>query len=188
MRLGCVLLAAGNGARFGENKLLALFRGRPLIQWAFDALPGDRLGPVTVVTQYDAVARLAEARGFSVVWNREPELGIGHSVALGTAAVAERCDGILFLAADQPLLRRQSLERLLGRFLEDPSRIVAASSGEHSGNPAVFPAALFPELEALAGDRGGKQIIRRFPELVTELSVDPAELADVDTPADLARM
>ena len=76
MRLGCVLLAAGNGARFGENKLLALFRGRPLIQWAFDALPGDRLGPVTVVTQYDAVARLAEARGFSVTRNDAPERGV----------------------------------------------------------------------------------------------------------------
>ena len=188
MQIGCVILAAGNSFRFGDNKLLARYGGKALIEWVLDAVPAERLGPVCVVTQYPAVAALAEARGFSVVWNRQPELGIGRSVALGTTALAERCDGILFLAADQPLLRRQSLERLLGRFLEDPSRIVAASSGEHSGNPAVFPAALFPELEALAGDRGGKQIIRRFPELVTELSVDHAELADVDTPADLARM
>ena len=188
MQIGCVILAAGNSFRFGDNKLLARYGGKALIEWVLDAVPAERLGPVAVVTQYPAVAALAEARGFSVVWNREPELGIGRSVALGTAALAERCDGILFLAADQPLLRRQSLERLLGRFLEDPSRIVAASSGEHSGNPAVFPAALFPELEALAGDRGGKQLLRRHPELVTEVPVDAAELADVDTPADLARM
>lgn len=186
LRLGCVLLAAGNGARFGENKLLALFRGRPLIQWAFDALPGDRLGPVTVVTQYDAVARLAEARGFSVTRNDAPELGVSRSVALGTKAVGAGCDGLLFLVADQPCLRRETVAAILDRFSADPTRIVVPAAGERQGNPCVFPARLFPALEALTGDRGGKQIIRRFPELVETLPVDPLELADVDTLADLA--
>ena len=187
MEIGCVILAAGNSFRFGDNKLLARYGGKALIEWVLDAVPAERLGPVCVVTQYPAVAALAEARGFSAVWNREPELGISHSVALGTGALGPSCGGILFLAADQPLLRRRSLERLLERFAEEPDRIVAAASEEHSGNPAIFPAGLFRELQALTGDRGGKQLLRRHPELVTEVPVDAAELADVDTPADLAR-
>ena len=188
MRLGCVILAAGNAVRFGENKLLTEFRGRPLIEWAFAALPAERLAAVTVVTQYEAVAALARNRGFSVVRNEAPELGVSHSVALGTRALKERCEGLLFLVADQPLLGRQTVERILDRFLAEPDRIVVPAAGERQGNPCVFPAALFPDLEALTGDRGGKQLIRRFPERVERVSVAPQELFDVDTLSDLQKM
>lgn len=188
MRLGCVILAAGNAVRFGENKLLTEFRGRPLIEWAFAALPAERLAAVTVVTQYAAVAALARNRGFSVVRNEAPELGVSHSVALGTRALKERCEGLLFLVADQPLLGRQTVERILDRFLAEPDKIVVPAAGERQGNPCVFPAALFPDLEALTGDRGGKQLIRRFPERVERVSVAPQELFDVDTLSDLQKM
>ncbi len=185
MEIGGVILAAGNASRFGENKLLARYQNRALLEWLFDAVPTDKLGPVIVVTQYPAVEALAAARGFETVRNPHPELGLSRSVALGTSALAGRCGGILFLAADQPRLRRETLAALVERFREEPTRIVAAAAGERRGNPAVFPASLFDALKALTGDRGGMQIIRRCPELVTYLPVAPAELLDVDTPEDL---
>ena len=58
-------------------------------------------------------------------------------------------------------------------------------AGERQGNPCIFPAALYSELLALTGDRGGKQIIHRHPELVVEVPVPEEELSDVDTLADL---
>ncbi len=188
MRIGCVILAAGNAARFGANKLLALYGGIPLIQRAFEALPAPLPGPAAVVTQYDAVAALAEARGLAVIRNGSPELGVSRSVVLGTEGLGPGCDGLLFLVADQPLLRRQTVEALLARFRAEPSRIVVPRAEGRQGNPCVFPAALFPELAALAGDRGGKQIIRRHPELVTELPVPPRELWDVDSLEDLQKV
>mgnify|MGYP000776032481 CR=1 FL=1 len=36
MKIGCVVLAAGNARRFGSNKLLADFGGAPLIAQALD--------------------------------------------------------------------------------------------------------------------------------------------------------
>ena len=188
MTVGCVILAAGNAVRFGENKLLTPFRGKPLVQWALEAVPAEPPGPVAVVTQYDAVAELAAACGFSVIRNDSPELGISCSVVLGTRALQKRCDGLIFLVADQPLLQRATVAALLNRFLEHPDKIIVPSAGERQGNPCVFPAALFPELEALSGDRGGKQIIRRHPERVDTVETAPEELADVDTLADLQKI
>ena len=188
MRIGCVILAAGNAARFGENKLLTPFRGKPLVRWALEAVPTERLGPVTVVTQYDAVAELAWAFGFSVTRNDAPELGVSRSVALGTRALQASCDGLLFLVADQPLLRRETVAAILDCFRAHPSKIVVPAAGKRQGNPCVFPALLFPELEALTGDRGGKQLIRRYPALVEELRVESDELSDVDTLPDLQKM
>ena len=186
--VGCVILAAGNAVRFGANKLLTPFRGKPLVQWALEAIPAEPPGPVAVVTQYDAVAALAARFGFSAVRNEAPELGLSHSVALGTQTLGKDCDGLIFLVADQPLLRRETVAALLDRFRADPSKIVVPAAGERQGNPCVFPAELFPALEALRGDRGGKQLIRQYPERVVTVPAEPAELSDVDTLTDLQKM
>ena len=183
--LGCVILAAGNAARFGGNKLLAEVRGKSLIRWACEAVPRDRTAPVCVVTQYAEVAAIASEYGYSVVRNEAPELGLSRSVVLGTQALKDRCSGLIFLVADQPLLRRETVAALADRFLADPKRVVVPAAGERQGNPCIFPASLFPELLNLTGDRGGKQIIRRHPDLITLVPVSPAELSDVDTLRDL---
>ena len=64
-RFGCVIMASGLGRRFGGNKLLADFRGQPLITRAFAATDGifDRR---VVVTRYPQVARLCHQRGIAV--------------------------------------------------------------------------------------------------------------------------
>ena len=44
-KLGCVVLAAGNARRFGENKLASALRGRSLILRALEAIPAEFLIP-----------------------------------------------------------------------------------------------------------------------------------------------
>ncbi len=180
-RLGCVVMAAGNSARFGGNKLLTDYRGRSLIQRTLDAVP-DRLRQQTVVvTQYPQIRALAAGLDLTCVENHNPELGISHTICLGTRALAGHCDGILYLVSDQPLLTRQTVERLLDAFCAGPDRIIRPRAQGRWGNPCVFPASVFEELAALHGDRGGSQVIRAHPELVLGVEVPVRELLDVDT-------
>ena len=187
--IGCVILAAGNSARFRKNKLRENYHGKSLIRWAFEAVPTEQLGPVCVVTRFSDVEELAEAYGFRVVRNDAPELGISRSVILGTLELLlDRCEGLMFLVSDQPLLRRETVVALAERFRKDPKRIVVPTAEGRQGNPCIFPASLYPELLTLGGDCGGKTVIRSHPELVTEVPVPPEELADVDTLEDLQRL
>lgn len=189
--IGCVILAAGNSSRFGANKLLAKFRGGPLIARAFGAIP-PKLAPQTVaVTQYEAVEALARESGFACVRNDAPELGISRSIRLGTEALLSRraeLDGILYLVADQPLLTRETVLRLLEAFRARPDRIIVPAAEGRQGNPCVFPKDLFPALLSLTGDRGGKQVIRANPERVRHVLVPSRELCDVDTLAELQKV
>ena len=180
--VGCVVMAAGNAARFGENKLRAVIRGKTLIERALDAVPADRLAAVCVVTQYDFVAELAARYGFSCVRNAHPELGVSHTVRLGTEALREKCGAIVYQVADQPLLRRESVRAMLDAYQTTPDRIVALAHGGVRGNPCVFPAEFFSELCALSGDTGGSAVIRRHPERLRLFEAEARELADVDTP------
>ena len=106
---GCVVLAAGSARRFGGNKLTAAVEGVALIRRALSAVPAERFSRVAVVTQYPEIRELAKEFSFTPVRNDAPEAGVSRSIALGLAALGN-CPGALFLVADQPLLRRESVD------------------------------------------------------------------------------
>ena len=180
-----MVLAAGSARRFGGNKLTAAVAGVALIRRALSAVPAERFSRVAVVTQYPEISELAKEFSFTPVRNDAPEAGVSRSIALGLAALGD-CPGALFLVADQPLLRRESVDALVTLWQEKPDGIAALGHGSVRGNPCLFPARLFPELRALQGDRGGAAVIRRHEDLLTLLEVDPRELQDADTPEALA--
>lgn len=107
MKIGCVLMAAGLGRRFGENKLTVdLGCGETLINYALSAIPGDKLHRVVVVTQYPQVAALAEKYSFTPLHNPYPERGQSESIRIGLAALSD-CDAVMFQVADQPRLKKK---------------------------------------------------------------------------------
>ena len=109
--LGCVVMAAGNARRFGENKLAAGVGGRSLILRALEAVPGEEFETVAVVTQYPEVLDLAGRFRFSAIRNEHPDFGLSHTIRLGLEALG-RCDAACFLVSDQPLLKRESVRAL----------------------------------------------------------------------------
>lgn len=184
--LGCVVMAAGNARRFGENKLCALVDGKSLIERALDAVPREMFARVAVVTQYDSVEALAEAHGFLSVRNNEPDKGLSRTIQLGLSHM-EEMDGVLFMVSDQPRLRRETVAAEAALFLENSSRIVALAHDGQRGNPCTFPKKYFPELLALTGDRGGSAVIRRHEEALLTLEADEIELWDIDTKEEFER-
>lgn len=185
MKIGCVVLAAGNARRFGSNKLNAQVEGVSLIRRALDAVPGGLAA--VVVSQYPDILALAGEYGFDALLNDRPELGLSRSVRLGLAHLTD-CDGVLFLVSDQPRLKRDSVEALAALWAQNPEKIAAMAHNGVRGNPCLFPARLFPELLALTGDRGGSAVIRHHEDDLILLETDAPELADVDTPAALEQV
>lgn len=178
--LGCVVMAAGNARRFGENKLAAGVGGRSLILRTLEAVPVEEFETVAVVTQYPEVLDLAGRFGFRAVRNEHPDWGISYTIRLGMEALGH-CDGAMFLVSDQPLLRRESVRALAELWRSQPENIAALAHGGVRGNPCIFPARFFPELRELREDHGGNTVIRRHEEDLILLEVPEEELTDVDT-------
>jgi len=105
MKIGCIVMAAGNARRFGSNKLDARVKGKTLLRRALEAVPAACFDRVVVVTQYPRGMDLAREMGFLPVENPRPDLGLSHTIALGMAHMQDM-DGVMFQVSDQPLLRR----------------------------------------------------------------------------------
>ena len=149
MKIGIIMLAAGNSRRFGSNKLLYEIQGKPMfcyildtlydVQKNWEQLPGETESclEVSVVTQYDFVAEQAEKYGFRVYNNPAPERGISSSVRIGLEANQE-ADAALFCVADQPWLSGRTIGGLIHACIRGEKGIVCVSDGTHMGNPCIF--------------------------------------------------
>ena len=183
-KIGCVIMASGMARRFGSNKLLADFRGDPIITRILDTMGKAPLAARVVVTRHPRIRDICRQRQIPVILHDLPEQS--DTVRLGMEYLLEHCPGMtgcMFAASDQPCLRPESVSGLCRAFENAPEQIWRLAWQGVPGNPVLFPASTFPELLRLPQGKGGGAVIRRHPELVGTLeAVDSRELVDVDTP------
>jgi molybdenum cofactor cytidylyltransferase len=190
-RIAAVILAAGRGARFGaeENKLLAPLNGELILRRVVRTALASRASGVVVVTGHRRQEIEAALAGLDVICVHNPDFasGLASSLRTGLAAAAGE-DGALIMLGDMPGVEPAILDALIAAFEKAPGcpAVVPAYRGAR-GNPVLLSRAIVPRLGALRGDEGARGLLRSM-EGVIELPLDDARiLADVDTPADLAR-
>lgn len=178
-KIGCVIMASGMGKRFGDNKLMADFCGKPMIQRAIDGTDGLFSSRV-VVTRHESVAALCQVQHIPVVFHNLPHRS--DTVRLGLDSLGD-LDACMFLPGDQPLLRRETVAMLLENWKENPDQIIRPAFEDSEGSPVLFPAWTFSELMNLPEGKGGGVVIKNHPYEVCRVSIaNPFELADADTP------
>lgn len=184
---GCdlILLAAGFSRRYGGNKLLTPWKGKPMYLWTLEKLEALATEHpdwnCLVVTQYPEIEAVCQTRDILCLHNSGAEEGIASSIRLALSQA--RGGHAVFFVADQPELSLETLRGFLTGFFASGKGLGCLSARGRLGNPCVFSEDYYPELLALQGDRGGKAVIRRHPEDLYQYEVtNPAELEDIDTP------
>jgi molybdenum cofactor cytidylyltransferase len=181
-----ILLAAGSSRRFGRrDKLLAPFRGKPLVVHALriaEAAPTvrtnvatDARGPRLPLLRNRAAART------SIVAVPRPEEGIAASIRAAFAALRP-CEREVFLfLGDMPLVPPVLARRLL------PLRGLAKRPSHRGrpGHPVLLRRPSAQRLAALTGDQGLGRLIARD---ALRLEGGPGCVLDLDTGAELLRL
>ena len=196
--VGCVIMASGLARRFGSNKLLADFGGRPLLCRALDATNTPQLAARIVVTRSAEVEALCKAEGVPCLVHGLP--GRNDTVRLGLETLLSELPGLagcIFLPGDQPLLRKESLEAMVLDFsaLDEKERAIlrlgfrAEDGTERLGSPVLFGSSYFGALCSLPEGKGGGVVIRQHPESVRAVyAARQEELEDADTAEELERL
>ena len=188
-RLAVILLAAGLSRRMGRaDKLLLSYAGVPLYERALRLVTELEPQETIVVTNTPVIREAARQHGFAAVPNPAAAQGIASSIACGVQALTQEADQLLFLNADQPLLRAAVVRRLLAEGTAYDAIIVPRQAGLPR-SPCLFPARFRAELAALQGDRGGRQVYARHSTETRFLEfTDPEDFLDLDTQADFTAL
>ena len=191
-RIAALILAAGASSRMGgQNKLLRIVDGLPLVRHAVDAALASRCPQVLVVTgcESESVESTLDPDRVSIVRNPDYSSGMSTSLRCGLAALPTDTAAVLVLLADMPRVSAAHIDRIVGAF--DPARpaIVAPTFQGRRGNPVLWPRRFFAELRGIVGDTGARGLLGTHAAEVQMVPIDSeAILADVDTPADLAAL
>jgi molybdenum cofactor cytidylyltransferase len=183
--VGAIILAAGAASRMGSNKLLLEIGDQPLVRHVIEAASDGGCHTVHVVYADEAV-RAAVGSAAVAVHNPEAASGQASSLKVGLQSLPAEMEGAMIMLGDQPLVGSRTVSVLLKAWRQEGARpAVAASYGEREGwrPPVVLERSLWPELMALTGDAGARQLFERLPHQV-EAIMAGGRPDDVDTPED----
>jgi molybdenum cofactor cytidylyltransferase len=185
-----LVLAAGSGSRFGGGKLLAQYRGAPLLHAALAAARAAPGGSVTVVTGADAEAVGAAARAFDpairLVHAADHAEGMAASLRAGVASLAGDIDAAFVFLGDMPRVPHAVLAPL-AEAVAGGAAAAAPLFARRRGNPVVLSRDLFGEVAALRGDVGARPILQGLgARLALVEAPDDGVLFDVDARGDLS--
>ena len=177
------ILAGGKSSRFGSDKALAIWNGRPLLAHAIAAL--EVLGLTSRIVTRDPLPYLELASAF--VTSERPELGPleGLRVALKSSSH----EFALVLTADMPLINKNHLQKLLASHAADTAVVFVSEDKTRHPFPGLYPRSALPIIESLPTDSSVQALLDRVP--LRELKPDAdmgAALHGVNTPEDLRNL
>lgn len=170
----------------GPKALLPTREGDTFLERAVARCQAVGAAPILVVTGAHALPAPPGAR---LVPN--PAWPGGQLTSLQAALRAlppAGCDALLVVLVDHPRVVAATFARLVETFAATGAPLVRPVHAGRRGHPIVVAAALFAELLAAAPDDGARPVFARHAARAVDVAVDdPGVLADLDTPADLAR-
>jgi molybdenum cofactor cytidylyltransferase len=180
-----LVLAAGEGRRFGGAKLAAELDGVTLLDHAVAAMLAvpaiERVLVVLGAHAEEISARTDLGAVETLVCERWSE-GISASLAAGVEELAE-ADAIVVTLGDQPFVTPQVIAAIVDQ-LDGRRPAARATYGGRPGHPVLIKRALFERVRALRGDEGARDLLAAagVQELECGHLCSPE---DIDTPEDL---
>lgn len=189
-KIAGLLLAGGQSLRFGAEKAMAEFRGRPMIEIVAD-LFADFHGVAVSAPAQSGAAAFAHARGYSLIED-DPASPAGPLAGICAGlewAAAQDFTHLATAPCDTPLLPLDIYSTLAADLSDAPAAFAATGEGDHALCALWRIGLLAPLRETLA--TGDHPAIRNF--LLANgakrvVFTDAAAFANANTMEELARL
>ena len=182
--IGALVLAAGEGSRFGGPKQLAELDGRPLVEHVLGtaaAVPALERVVLVLGARAEEVRSRIDLHGAEVAVCESWAEGQAESLKTGLRAI-EDLDAAVILLGDQPGITPAAIEAVLAHF--DGTRPLRAVYDGSPGHPVLLTRELMRRSMELTGDAGARELLEDARALRVEVG-HLCRPVDVDTPADL---
>jgi CTP:molybdopterin cytidylyltransferase MocA len=181
--VAAAVLAAGGGSRFtaSEHKLLADFRGRPVVWWTVAAAREAGFDQLYVIS---GAVDLEPALGADLTLIHNERWADGQATSLAAAIDAASADdhsALVVGLGDQPLVTAD-VWRAVGAAT---GIVVTATFGGLRRPPVKLDRSVWSAVPR-HGDHGARTLMRERPELVSEVPCS-GNPVDIDTVEDLRR-
>jgi len=161
-----ILLAAGLSKRMkSENKLIKLYKNKPLINYSLNVLKKSKANKIIIVLghQYKEVRKIIKKnKKIIFIYNKNYKKGMASSIKMGLKKVSKNDKGFIVVQSDMPFVKLSDINKICRSIKTKKFLVHALKYKNRLGNPIGFDISLIKKFKNIKGQFGAKFMVKRL--------------------------
>ena len=161
-----ILLAAGQSKRLkSENKLIKLYKKKPLINHSLNALHKSKVNKIIVVLghQKKELQKIIKRNNKNIfTYNKEYKKGMASSIKVGLTKVNKKDKGFIIVQSDMPFIKSSDINKIYNSIKSKKYLVHVLKYRNRVGNPIGFDISIMKKFKKIKGDVGAKFMVKRL--------------------------
>ena len=161
-----ILLAAGQSKRLkSENKLIKLYKKKPLINHSLNALHKSKVNKIIVVLghQKKELQKIIKKNNKNIfTYNKEYKKGMASSIKAGLRKLNKKDKGFIIVQSDMPFIKSSDINKIFNSIKSKKYLVHVLKYKNRVGNPIGFDISIMKKFKKIKGDVGAKFMVKRL--------------------------
>jgi len=161
-----ILLAAGQSKRLkSENKLIKLYKKKPLINYSLKTLHKSKVNKVIIVLghQKNELKKIIKKNKKNIfTYNKEYKKGMASSIKVGLKKITKKDKGFIIIQSDMPFIKSSDINKICRSIKSKKYLVHALRYKNRVGNPIGFDGSIMKKFKKMKGDIGAKFMVKRL--------------------------
>ena len=161
-----ILLAAGQSKRMkSENKLIKLYKNKPLINYSLNVLKKSKVNKIIIVLghQYKEVKKIIKKnKKIIFTYNKNYKKGMAPSIKIGLKKISKNDKGFIVAQSDMPFVKQSDINKICRSINSKKFLVHALKYKTRVGNPIGFDSSLIKKFKNIKGQFGAKFMVKRL--------------------------
>ena len=184
-----ILLAAGQSKRLkNENKLIKIFKNKPLINHALNSVKNSKIKKIIIILGYQfkhVKTKIKKNKKIIFVHNKNYKNGMSSSIKSGLKKISKKDKGFIILQSDMPFVKTSDINKIYNSIIRKKYLIHALKYKNRIGNPIGFDISILNKFKKIKGNVGAKYIVKRLKNSTNYIKVSSEKVfKDFDKASD----
>ena len=184
-----ILLAAGQSRRLkSENKLIKLYKKKPLINYSLKTLHKSKVDKVVIVLghQKNELKKVIKKNKKNIfIFNKDYRKGMASSIKAGLKKISKSDKGFIIVQSDMPFIKLSEINKIYNSIKSQKFLVYALRYKNRVGNPIGFDISIVKKFKRIKGDVGAKFMVKRLKNETNFIKIgNPKSFKDFDNASD----
>ncbi len=184
-----ILLAAGQSKRLkNENKLIKIFKNKPLINHALNSVKNSKIKKIIIILGYqfkEVKKKIKKNKKIIFVHNKNYKNGMSSSIKSGLKKISKKDKGFIILQSDMPFVKTSDINKIYNSIIRKKYLVHALKYKNRIGNPIGFDISILSKIKKIKGNIGAKYMVKRLKNSTNYIKVSSEKVfKDFDKASD----